>query len=82
MFDPDTPDLHIAPHWTPILERRSASGRGPWAEQEGEFWYGPDRWSRTCDLLARSVHLDVSPDLTPEQVRWVGNALSEALSTL
>jgi dTDP-4-amino-4,6-dideoxygalactose transaminase len=82
MFDPGTPDLHISYHWAPILAQRSASSPGPWAEQEGEFSYGPDRWTRTCELLSRSVHLDVSPDLTSEQVDQIGAALRDALATL
>jgi len=82
MFDPGTTDLHIAYHWAPILAERSASSHSPWAEQAGEFRYGPERWQRTCDLLARAVHLDVSPDLTPEQVEQIGSVLREALVTL
>jgi len=82
MFDPEIPDLHVAYHWAPILESRSASGRGPWAEQAGEYTYGPQRWARTNDLLSRAVHIDVSPDLTSEQVEQVGSALDDALAML
>ena len=82
MFDPQSPDLHIAPHWGPILETRSWSRRSPWAEQGTEFRYGPERWQRTCALLSRAVEIDVSPDLTPEQVEQVADALDEALAAL
>ncbi len=82
MFDPQVPDLHVAYHWSPILELRGSSGHGPWAEQDGEFTYGPQRWVRTTDLLSRAVHLDISPDLTSEQVGQVASALDDALASL
>ena len=50
--------------------------------KQGEFSYGPERWQRTTDLLSRSVHVDISPDLTPQQVEQIGAALQEALATL
>jgi hypothetical protein len=82
MFDSGETDLHIAYHWAPILAGRGASERSPWAEQEGEFSYGPERWQRTTDVLSRAVHIDVSPDLTPPQVEQIGMAFRDALATL
>jgi dTDP-4-amino-4,6-dideoxygalactose transaminase len=82
LFDPGVVDLHAAPHWRPILEGRSWSARGPWTEQAGEYHYGPERWARSVDRLSRAVHLDVSPDLTDEQVERTGAALREALAGL
>ncbi|MFV2061969.1 MAG: DegT/DnrJ/EryC1/StrS family aminotransferase [Chloroflexota bacterium] len=82
LFDQETPDLHVACHWSPILELRSSSRHGPWAEQDGEFTYGPERWAHTNDLLSRAVHLDVSPDLGPEQVEQVASTLQETLASL
>lgn len=82
MFEPDTPDLHVAYHWGPILETRTWSARGPWTEQDGEFTYDYRRWTRTCDLLSRAVHIDISPDLTSEQVEQVASALDDAVATL
>lgn len=82
MFDPDVVDLHIAPHWRPILEARTWSARGPWFEQAGEFAYGPERWTGTTQRLSRAVHIDISPDLTNEQVEAVAEALGEALAAL
>ena len=80
MFDPAVVDLHMAPHWRPILEQRTWSDRGPWDQQAGEYSYGPERWTRTVEHLSRAVHLDISPDLTPTQIDLVGGALREALS--
>jgi 8-amino-3,8-dideoxy-alpha-D-manno-octulosonate transaminase len=82
LFDPDVVELHTAPHWQPILQGRSWSERGPWTEQAGEYEYGPERWPGTVDRLSRAVHLDISPDLTNEQVELIGEALREALVLL
>jgi dTDP-4-amino-4,6-dideoxygalactose transaminase len=82
LFDASEPDLHVAHHWSPVLEMRSAARHGPWADQVGEFDYGPERIERTCGLLSRSVHLDVSPDLTSLQIDQIGDALLEALALI
>ena len=82
MFDPDEVDLHVAPHWQPILETRTWSTSGPWSDQGGEFAYGPERWSGTTGRLSRAVHIDISPDLTSEQVGAIADTLEEALAAL
>ena len=82
MFDPDEVDLHVAPHWQPILETRTWSTSGPWSDQGGEFAYGPERWSGTTERLSRAVHIDISPDLTSEQVAAIADTLEEALAAL
>ena len=82
LFDPEVVDLHVAPHWRFILEERAWSVRGPWSEQAGEYVYGPERWSSTVQRLSCAVHLDISPDLTAEQVDLVAGALRDALLTL
>jgi dTDP-4-amino-4,6-dideoxygalactose transaminase len=82
LFDPEVVDLHVAPHWRPILETRTWSAQGPWADQVGDYVYGPERWSGTVQRLSRTVHLDISPDLTTEQVDLVAGALRGALTTL
>lgn len=51
-------------------------------EQDGDFGHDPERWPHTCDRLSRAVHLDISPDLTPEQVDHVAGALEDALAGL
>lgn len=79
LFDPDVVDLHIAPHWRPIIETRTWSARGPWSEQAGDYLYEPECWTGTVDRLSRAVHLDISPDLTTEQIESVGTALRDAL---
>jgi 8-amino-3,8-dideoxy-alpha-D-manno-octulosonate transaminase len=79
LFDPDFTDFHVAFHWSPILQKRAWSERGPWSLQDREVRYDPDRWVRTTGILGRAVQFDVSPDLTSEQVAAVGSFLSDAL---
>ncbi len=82
IYDPEVVDLHMAPFWRPILEARTWSTRSPWSEQSGAFAYGPERWSGTIDRLGRAVHIDISPDLTAEQVEAVAGALREVLAQM
>ncbi len=49
IYDPDTPDLHVYPHWAPVLDAIEAAG-----------YPAPD-CARTLNLLERSIHVDVSP---------------------
>jgi dTDP-4-amino-4,6-dideoxygalactose transaminase len=60
----DYVDLHVYAAWTPVLARVD------WDE---------DACPRTIDLLRRAVHVDVSPDLTAEQVEQMGDAIAEAV---
>ena len=49
IYDPETPDLHVYPYWAPVLEAIDAAERA-----------APD-CPHTLDLLARAIHVDVSP---------------------
>jgi 8-amino-3,8-dideoxy-alpha-D-manno-octulosonate transaminase len=51
LYSPDFVDLHVYPFWRPVLEAIRASGAPE-----------PD-CPRTLDLLGRSVHIDVPPQL-------------------
>jgi dTDP-4-amino-4,6-dideoxygalactose transaminase len=49
IYDPSFPDLHIYPFWKPVLDAIEDAGRP-----------APE-CPRTLDLLARAVHVDLSP---------------------
>jgi 8-amino-3,8-dideoxy-alpha-D-manno-octulosonate transaminase len=49
VYDPQVPDLHVYPFWQPIFEALAEAGRP-----------APE-CPRTLALLARSIHVDVSP---------------------
>lgn len=82
LFDPDVPDFHVAYHWGPILDRVSWTPRGPWSDPDADVEYGPDRWRRSIDILGRAVHLDVSPDLSPDLAARYGRALRACVERL
>jgi 8-amino-3,8-dideoxy-alpha-D-manno-octulosonate transaminase len=83
LFDKETPDYHVAPHWAPILNRKSWGRRGPWDSTDPAHpAYGPGRWSKTVDILARSVHFDVSPDLTESQLQFFAATINAGIVVL
>jgi 8-amino-3,8-dideoxy-alpha-D-manno-octulosonate transaminase len=49
VYDPDAPDLHVYPFWKPIFDYLADAGRP-----------APD-CPRTLELLARAIHIDLSP---------------------
>ena len=80
LFEPARRDLHIAYHWTPILEKRDWVGAVSRTDEDAGVANKPDCWPRTTDLLGRSVHIDVSPDLTDDQIESMGRSIREALA--
>ncbi len=80
IYRPDRTDYHIYTHWTPIVAQRTwTPDGGPWRWARREVSYGPDQCPRTLDLLGRAVHLDVSPQLTNEDVEEMLEGLSKVL---
>lgn len=76
----DIVDLHAAPNWAPLIERRTwTSGDGPWKGHARDVSYDPEMWPATMDLLRRAVHVDVSPDLKREQAEQIGTAIVAAV---
>lgn len=83
MYRPDRPDYHIYPHWTPIMRQRVwHPNGGPWRWHEGDLQYTPDMCPRTLDLLGRAIHIDISPDLTSENIEELAEGLNKVLSVM
>ena len=83
MYYPDKVDYHIYPHWTPVDNKRSWSAAGwPWRWHEGDVDYSVDQCPRTLDLLGRAIHVDISPDLTGENVEELAEAYNKVLNQL
>jgi 8-amino-3,8-dideoxy-alpha-D-manno-octulosonate transaminase len=83
MYYPNKVDYHIYPHWTPVVNQRSWSPAGwPWRWHEGEVDYSVDQCPRTLDLLGKAVHVDISPDLTGENVEEMAEAYNKVLNRL
>jgi 8-amino-3,8-dideoxy-alpha-D-manno-octulosonate transaminase len=81
LYRPDDVDYHVYAHWSPILGQRTWSANGgPWRWHERKVDYAPDMCPRTLDLLGRAVHLDVSPDLSDQNVAEVVEAVNKVLT--
>lgn len=81
LYRPEEVDYHIFAHWSPILGQRTWSANGgPWRWHEGGVDYSPDMCPRTLDLVGRAVHLDVSPDLSEQNVAEITAAVNKVLS--
>lgn len=82
LYDPDAIDYHVVAHWVPILRKGGWSERTPWDLAGTDVDYSTDQWSRSLDLLARAVHVDVSPDLTDQHIDRLADVVGDALRRL
>lgn len=81
LYRPGHSDYHVYPYWTPIMQQRTwHPNGGPWRWHEGEVRYTPDACPRTLDLLSRAVHIDISPDLSNENIEELAEGLNKVLS--
>ncbi len=82
LFKPDSSDYHVYYHWSPILNRRYWSDTGPWDWAQRDVTYSQDMCPRSLDLLGRAVHLNVSPELTDQNVEEIAAGINKVLHSL
>jgi dTDP-4-amino-4,6-dideoxygalactose transaminase len=83
LYSPENVDYHVYPHWSPILRQRTWSpGGGPWRNHPRVVEYTQEMCPRTLDLLSRAVHIDVSPELSSENLEELADALNKALEAV
>ncbi len=83
IFDPSVEDYHIYYHWSPIMNQRTWSPNGgPWRTHPRKIEYTPDMCPKSLDLLGRAVHIDISPELTNDQVEEMAEALNKVLRSV
>jgi 8-amino-3,8-dideoxy-alpha-D-manno-octulosonate transaminase len=83
IYEPRRLDYHVYAHWAPVMEQRVWSERGgPWRWHDGEVSYSRDMCPRSLELLSRAVHLDVSPDMSTDNVEALANAVVKVLKAL
>ncbi len=83
LYTPGRSDYHIYPYWSPIMNQRTwTPTSGPWRWHDGEVKYTPDMCPRTLELLSRAIHMDVSPDLSSDQVEEIAEALNKVLDAI
>ena len=80
-FPDDLVDLHVYTSWFHLHRRLGWGADGePWASHPREVEYGAGACPRTLALLARAIHVDVSPALTDEQVDQIATALRKVVA--
>lgn len=81
MGSKEIPDWHIYNHWHHILNRKGNNDSGfPFTLSDRT--YSPDMCPKTLDLLRRTIHLDVSPMLTPKDVDEIIEGFDKVLTAL
>ncbi len=85
IYDSTVRDWHIYAYWEHILEMKTVARDGlPWtAVPESELpKYSKEMCPRTLDLLARSVHVQMSPYYSDEECMGIAESINEALHGL
>jgi 8-amino-3,8-dideoxy-alpha-D-manno-octulosonate transaminase len=83
IYEPGRVDYHVYAHWTPIIEQRVWSEYGgPWRWHDGEVGYSKDMCPRSLELLSRAIHLDVSPDMSRDNVEMLADAVVKVIEAL
>jgi len=70
-YIPDKPDWHVYTYWYPLLQKRTFTMEGcPFTcpYYKGKIEYSKDMCPTTLSLLSRTVHMDISPLLTEDDV--------------
>ncbi len=76
-------DYHVYCDWLPLVHKRNwAPDNMPWSNAIDAQTLDRDLCPRSLDLLTRAVHIDISPDLTSEQVEELTDAVNKVLGAL
>jgi 8-amino-3,8-dideoxy-alpha-D-manno-octulosonate transaminase len=83
VYQPGRVDYHVYTHWTPIMEQRVWSDYGgPWRWHDGEVGYSRDMCPRSLELLGCAIHLDISPDMSRDNVEELADAVVKVFEAL
>lgn len=72
LHDKSVPDWHVYSHWDMILKKWTATKDGcpytcpHYIQRGGSIDYTPDMNPRTLNILSRSIHIDIPPQLTEQ----------------
>ena len=81
LHDKSVPDWHIYSHWDMILNKWTATPDGcpyscpHYVDKGGKIEYSPDMNPKTLELLSRSVHIDIPPQLSPEDCDMIAEGI-------
>ncbi len=83
IFHPDVTDYHIYTHWIPIVNHRQWSGNsGPWQWAHNIPQYTPDMCPKTLELLGRTIHLNINPLSTNQDIEETIEGFCKVISLL
>ncbi len=83
LYSPEAVDYHVYAHWTPIMGQRAWSDKGgPWRNHPRQVTYTTDMCPRSLDLLSRAINIDISPDLTSQNLEELADALNKVLDAV
>jgi hypothetical protein len=55
---------------------------GPWRWHDGEVGYSMDMCPRSLELLGCAIHLDISPDMSRDNVEELADAIVKVFEAL
>jgi 8-amino-3,8-dideoxy-alpha-D-manno-octulosonate transaminase len=85
IYDKGVPDWHIYPHWKMLIDKMMPTEKGcPFncAQSGAVPDYKPDACPQTMELLGRSVHLDIPPQLSEKDCEQVAEAIRKVTGVL
>jgi len=82
LYHTNVPDNHVYCWWLAIMNKCSVSPNGgPWVLHHRSIEYTKDMCPHSLGLLGRTVHIDVSPDLSPLHIGDITRAFKKVLAT-
>ena len=75
---------HISDRWATEMgmPELTSARLDPWSWVNRSVEYSPEMCPQSLDLLGRAVHLDVSPELSPDQIDQIACAVRKVLLAL
>jgi 8-amino-3,8-dideoxy-alpha-D-manno-octulosonate transaminase len=86
-FDKGIPDWHIYYHWTHVIEKKTPTPEGcpykcPFYKGDAPDHYSADMCPNTTDLLARTVHINIPPQMTAEDCDMIAAAIRKVAEVI
>lgn len=87
VYDEGVPDWHVYHHWKMLMEKMMPSKKGcpfncSMVQNGKDIRYTEDMCPNTQAHLARSVHIDIPPQLTEEDCNQMATAIEKVASVL
>jgi dTDP-4-amino-4,6-dideoxygalactose transaminase len=81
LHNKSVPDWHVYNHWDMILNKWTATPDGcpytcpHYVEKGGKIEYSPEMNPKTLELLSRSIHIDIPPQLSAEDCDMIADGI-------